>query len=96
MNPIAAPENLLPRGGWPQREPPFNKLGKKPVRLAELQLAEQSSRICESNHAEILEEMRRRQLLDYDEEEETEDEQTDDVSECDTSESENDTSDDDT
>jgi hypothetical protein len=95
MDPIAAPDNLLPGGGWPQREPPFDKLGKKPVRLAELQLAEKSTKICESDHAEILEEMRRRELVDYEEEEETEHEETDDVSECDTSESENDTSDDD-
>ena len=26
MRPIKTPENLLPRGGYPQREPPFDKL----------------------------------------------------------------------
>jgi hypothetical protein len=82
MNPITAPGNLLPRGGWPQREPPFDIDGKTPVRIAQLQLAEQSTKIFETDHEEILEEMRRRQHLDYDEEEETDDkeEQEDDVS----------------
>ena len=56
--------------------------GKTPVRIAQLQLAEQSTKICETNHEEILEEMWQRQHLDYDEEEETDDEeeQEDDVS----------------
>jgi hypothetical protein len=95
MNPIKAPDNLLPRGGWPQREPPFEKQGKTPERLAQLEQAERSMKISASDHAEMLEEMRRRQLLDYEEEEaETEDEQTNDVSDCDdTSDSESDTSD---
>jgi hypothetical protein len=97
---ITAPDNLLPRSGWPQREPPFEKLGKRPERVRQLQLAEQSTKICQNDHDEVLEEMRRRQLLDYDEEEETDNEQEeDDVSTSDVnndSESDNDTSDDDT
>jgi hypothetical protein len=77
---------------------PFNKLGKKPVWLAELQLAEQSTKICKTDHAKILEEMRQCQLLYYDKEEETEDKEADDVSSCDNnnSESEKNTSDNDT
>jgi hypothetical protein len=100
LNRITAPDNLLPRSGWPQREPPFEKLGKRPERVRQLQLAEQSPKICENDHDEVLEEMRRMQLLDYDEEEETDNEQEeDDVSTSDVnndSESDNDTSDDDT
>jgi hypothetical protein len=81
MRPITTPENLLPRGGYPQREPPFDKLGKTPVRLAQLEQAERSLKICDTNHEELLEEMRRRQLLDYEEEEEeTDDDQSDHVS----------------
>jgi hypothetical protein len=70
----------------------------KAVRLAELQLAEQSTKIWKNNHAKILEEMWRCQLLDYEEEEETEDKEENDVSSCDmnNSKSENNTSDDDT
>ena len=95
MNPIKTPDNLLPRGGYPQREPPFDKLGKTPVRLAQLEQAERSLKICDTDHEEILEEMRRRQLLDYEEEEETDDDQSDHVSDDsgDTSESDSNTSD---
>jgi hypothetical protein len=99
MSPITAPDNLLPQGGWPQREPPFDKHGKRPERIAQLQHAEKSTKILDTDHDEIIEEMRRRQLLEYEEQEETEDEeQEDDVdSECDenNSQSENDTSDED-
>ena len=93
MNPIKTPDNLLPRGGYPQREPPFDKLGKTPVRLAQLEQAERSLKICDTDHEEILEEMRRRQLLDYEEEEETDDDQSDHVSDdSDAGGSESDTS----
>jgi hypothetical protein len=78
MCPIKMPNNLLPRGGYPQREPPFDKLGKTPLRLAQLQQAERSLKIKDEDHEEILEEVRRRQLLDYEEEEEeTDDDQSD-------------------
>jgi hypothetical protein len=97
MNPIAAPKKLLPRSGWPQQEPLFDMLVKKPVRLVELELTEQSTKIWETNNAKKIEEMRWHQLLDYDEEEETEDQEADDVSSCDeNSKSENNTSGDDT
>ena len=98
MGPIKSPDNLLPWGGWPQREPPFNLTGKKAERLAQLQRAEQSTKIAAADHGEILEEMRRRQVLDYDEAEETEeDEEEDDVSTSgdNNSQSESDSSDDD-
>ena len=90
---IKAPNNLLPRAGWPQREPPFDKQGKKPERLRQLQQAEESRKICDTNHGEILEEMRRRQLLDYEEEEETDgDGEEQGESDNDTSKSDDDTS----
>jgi hypothetical protein len=94
MRPIKTPDNLLPRGGYPQREPPFDKLGKTPVRLAQLKQAEASLKICDTNHDEILDEIRRRQLLDYEEEdEETDDDQSDHVSDdSDAGGSESDTS----
>jgi hypothetical protein len=99
MSPIKSPDNLLPRGGWPQREPPFDLTGKKAERLAQLQRAERSTKISVADHSEILEEMRRRQLLDYDEAEETEDDGEDDeevsTSGDDNSQSESDSSDDD-
>jgi hypothetical protein len=41
MSLITAPDNLLPWGGWPQQEPPFDKHGKKPIQLVQLQHAEQ-------------------------------------------------------
>jgi hypothetical protein len=73
--------------------------GKKAERLAQLQRAEQSTKIAVADHNEILEEMRRRQLLDYDEVEETEDDGQDDdevsTSGNDNSQSESDSSDDD-
>ena len=62
-------------------EPPFDKLGKTPVQLAQLEQAERSLKICNTNHEELLEEMRRQQLVDYEEEEEeTDDDQSDHVS----------------
>jgi hypothetical protein len=60
MDPITAPDNLLPRGGWPQQEPPFEKLGKKAEQVRQLQLAEKSTKICETDYEEVIEEMRRR------------------------------------
>ena len=94
MRPIKTPDNLLPRGGYPQREPPFNKLGKTPVRLAQLEQAERLLKTCDTDHEELLKEMRRRQLLDYEEEEETHDDQSDHVSDdsSDTNRSDSDTS----
>jgi hypothetical protein len=78
MSPIKSPDNLLPRGGWPQREPPFDLTGKKAERLAQLQRAEKSTKIAVADHGEILEEMRRRKVLDYEEADETEDDGQDD------------------
>ena len=58
MHLIKNPDNLLPRGGWPQCEPLFNLTGKKAEQLAQLQRAEQSTKIAVAEHNKILEEIR--------------------------------------
>jgi hypothetical protein len=92
LSPIEAPNNLLPRG-WPQHEPPFGTEGKTPARLAQLQQAEESIKISENDHDEILEELRQQQLLDYEEEEETDNKEEDEVSSDDTDQCGSDNSD---
>ena len=95
MSPIKEPDNLLPRGRYPQKEPPFDIVDKNRVQVALMRQAEASLKICNKDHNEIMEEMRRRQLLDYyeEEDEETENDQSDYVdddsrsegTDCDTS-----------